>query len=369
MNRPKNGFAGRRRHASSAFTLIEVLVVVAIIALLVAILLPSLQQAREHAKTVVCSSNLKSVGLVTANYLYVSKGVYPPSYVYPSDKDGTWSPKTQTTDKPFGYLHWSYYLYDDGNVGDKAFTCPNFDNGGAPRTNPGPEPRDWEGGQEDDFGNSTPADFKPDYIQDKQAPRMSLTANAAIIPRNKFNTTASGGKRVNVFVRDNQINRPGDTILATEFFNNWQAQAVGGGSGGLLSKSHRPLNPFYHVGSGFDEYKAAEKAPGFMYGEQTTLGPTTNSWGLLPYKDVRQAKSLIETNKSELNAVARDHPWADRTYRKTFGGSANFLYLDAHAENDTIYNTVEDRKWGDRYYSLSGANEVLNFVIVRNTRP
>lgn len=54
---------------ADGFTLIELLVVVAIIALLVSILLPSLQRAREQAKMTLCLSNLKSLGTAASAYL------------------------------------------------------------------------------------------------------------------------------------------------------------------------------------------------------------------------------------------------------------------------------------------------------------
>ena len=50
------------------FTLVELLVVIAIIALLMAVLLPALNRARELARRIVCSSTLKS--LMTANFMY-----------------------------------------------------------------------------------------------------------------------------------------------------------------------------------------------------------------------------------------------------------------------------------------------------------
>ena len=66
-----------RHQSPRGFTLIELLVVIAIIALLVSILLPSLQTAKELAKAAVCMSNQKQLGLALQMYAQDWDGTLP----------------------------------------------------------------------------------------------------------------------------------------------------------------------------------------------------------------------------------------------------------------------------------------------------
>jgi len=99
-----NRFHGDRR--PRAFTLVELLVVVSIIALLISILLPTLKGAREQARMVKCAAMQKQIGNATTYYLVESVNSYLPHSMPLGDPPGT--------SEELPYLHQMLWFFNPG---------------------------------------------------------------------------------------------------------------------------------------------------------------------------------------------------------------------------------------------------------------
>ena len=112
------------RNEARSFSLIELLVVVAIIAVLAAVLLPALRLARQQAKSVTCKNNLKQQGTAFAMYVSEWQGYLPRAgYIR-----GSWGWSSTNWDSVLlPYLGLNYNNPSSWMNNNTVFTCPHDD--------------------------------------------------------------------------------------------------------------------------------------------------------------------------------------------------------------------------------------------------
>ena len=114
-----------------AFTLVEILVVIGIVALLAGILLSVFSRARNSARTASCASNLRQIGAAFQMYVTDHRGSYPPVDVLNMD------------------CEWANYIYPYTRS-TAVFSCPSFDYG---EFRPGCPPKEPTGNPDFPFNN------------------------------------------------------------------------------------------------------------------------------------------------------------------------------------------------------------------------
>ena len=350
----------------NGFTLIELLVVITIIALLVSILMPALNKAKQQAYAVKCMAHQKGIGQAMMQHLAEHDDIYPLSYVYPNDpwdginkKDkGTWSISKQPngggieTGDQNGYLHWSWFLMGNGSAVDpEFFECPGMKEGGAPPTYPVP-------GDEADGQMSNTTGFV-----DRQARRMAFTLNAALCPRNKIN--GSDYPKKFQLVKATKVKGATDTILATEFNKDWRLLTGNTDTAGDAPvKSHRPVTPFLS----FSNQSASEAA--LLTASRTSFGYSytcyqyqrRNDFGINPMDTIEMGTNNFDANP--LNGLGRHHPGKyltedDNSVKQDYGGTTNFLFADGHVSRMHVIETIQKALWGRKFYSVTGDQSVM----------
>src|SRR5579871_2318452 len=107
-----NQFSNDCSRRRSGFTLIELLVVIAMISLLLMLLLPAVQRAREAARRTQCKNNLMQIGLALQNYVMAHE-VLPPGTVNPTGPIQTAVDETQYH---MGWIVQILPFIDQGNI-------------------------------------------------------------------------------------------------------------------------------------------------------------------------------------------------------------------------------------------------------------
>jgi len=211
------------RSRQRAFTLVELLVVIAIIGILVALLLPAIQSAREAARRSQCSNNLKQLGVALHNY-HDTYSQFPPGNVTPGNCCGTPSAGTWTLFiLPFmeqQTLHdqYDFSLWNDSDPGrtgraggPNAFVCMQF-----LKTHLCPSDMNTKRLERPASGNGSGKDYAPGSYRAVSG----ASTGDCWLDANQSNSFCTRYRGVLHYVAGRHLNRSGSTAFTSENFSS-----------------------------------------------------------------------------------------------------------------------------------------------------
>ncbi len=273
----------------TAFTLIELLVVISIIALLVGILLPALQSAREAGRSAACLSNTRQLSIAMSAYNVDNKQFFTP---------------LKTPWIPTGAKVWTGMLAKDGYMGgNETFLCPTY----------APDRDDILDAPRNDATNNNwfYSQYGLNWMHIGSRAREALTLGGGGFTFNGPPPPGSGGRSAAypTTYRSDDATDPSATILLADAHNaGWADSGIGAGqyslrdswsppgsSAGVLDQPH-----VRHLGSAvntawIDGHASSVKAdPDNPYAEDaltdwvldTQLGGRDSLWDIKRYKGV-----------------------------------------------------------------------------------
>ncbi|MFI4913211.1 MAG: type II secretion system protein [Sedimentisphaeraceae bacterium JB056] len=311
-----------KKHSYNGYTLIELLVVISVISMLLALVVPALNRVRIQAKSVVCRSNLRNVGVAILSYSSSNDNLLPVSYRYFNSSEGV------------GIRHWSSLIMPHEFESSKVFSCPAVKNGGLPPANTYED--NLEAGQT----------VMTEGVIDMQARRCAYVLNESLCPRNRFEVGFEGAVRPSRQVKAQVVSDPANTILATEYNKDWKMLADYNGG---YCRSFLPVHGFVCIGSKSDDQYDLNMVSGGSTLPCFKSGPFSR----ITDRDLMDNPKSGRKNPARLNFVGRNHgPSYDGNGVNE--SASSFLYLDGRVESTSIYDTLEDFQWGKKIYSLKG---------------